>query len=254
MIRNSCHHYTKVCYNKDMYSAFNRNRYNPYYIRRHNPYYRNPSDETKAMKTINGILGDLTPCDKKAWGLSRRSRHLRRSRRAHRLHRSRFHSRRNPYSYPYSHPYQHNPSDEDKAVKTIDGILGDLTPCDKKDWGLARYRRRNHRHFRNHRRFRYNPGEQHPEHEATQDPNTLKDDVEALVEEFRERQRRRETLPEPHKHKRRKRQKKSAIRRARREAAWPPGIEARTELIEQKICPGDNHCRNQGWPKGPYCG
>jgi hypothetical protein len=124
-------------------------RFNPYYTRRRNPYsytpyYRNPSDETKAMKTINGILGDLTPCDKKAWGL----------RRARRRRMQRFYSRRNPYY----NLYRHNPG-EDKAMKTINGILEDLTPCDKKDWGLARYRnrRQNRRHFRNRSRFRYNP-------------------------------------------------------------------------------------------------
>ena len=68
------------------------------------------------MRAIDGIMGDLTPCDKKDWGLAR------------------FYRRHNPY--------YHNPSEEED-MKAINDIMGDLTPCDKADWGLAMFYNRN---------------------------------------------------------------------------------------------------------------
>lgn len=50
-------------------------RYNPY------SFYRNPSEE-EDMRTIERTLSNITPCDKKDWGLARRFR---------------FRNRRNPY-------------------------------------------------------------------------------------------------------------------------------------------------------------
>jgi hypothetical protein len=51
---------------------------------------------------------------------------------------------------PYdTNPYFINPTQDSKDKKNIKGILKDLTPCDKKDWGLPR-------------RFRYNPRSDYP--------------------------------------------------------------------------------------------
>lgn len=46
------------------------------------------------------------------------------------------HFRLNPTEEAYY--YDVNPDAEDRAIKKIDEILNDLTPCDKKDWGLLR--------------------------------------------------------------------------------------------------------------------
>ena len=68
-------------------------------------YYSNPSQDSKDKKNIKGILKDLTPCDKKDWGLRRRFRynpshptfHGRRIRSHRRLRRYRPRFLKNPY-------------------------------------------------------------------------------------------------------------------------------------------------------------
>jgi hypothetical protein len=55
-------------------NPYSYRRHNPYSYRRHNPYYYNPSDEDD-IRLVSETLNNMTPCDKKDWGLARRYRH-----------------------------------------------------------------------------------------------------------------------------------------------------------------------------------
>jgi hypothetical protein len=70
-------------YRRNPYSYRRHNPYsyyhNSYSYRRHNPYYyHNPSDEDD-MRMVSETLNNMTPCDKKDWGLARRYRHYHRN-------------------------------------------------------------------------------------------------------------------------------------------------------------------------------
>ena len=56
------------------YSINSDDSYDQYYNINPYPYFVNPDVEDRAMKKINKILDDLTPCDKKDWGLKRNPR------------------------------------------------------------------------------------------------------------------------------------------------------------------------------------